>query len=460
MLRGLLCVKFANRSTKSYHLRSLMKNLYRFHVRFIPLMLSIFAMSFTANSQEDIAGDVNAGKELFKTYCASCHKLDEKNVGPALGDVTERRETEWLLSWIKNNATFRASGNADANAIFDEYGGSIMPAFEYLKDEDIMNILAYTANPPEPVIAKGPEGPTQEAASGDDDLAFWLMIILALVLLALIAILATVRNTLKVVKGEEPQSVIEETSAYVRFLRKNTGFMTVFTIVVAVALLNVTYWYLMGVGVEQDYMPGHPEAGEVAELGQQPIAFSHELHAGQNEIDCNYCHSSARHSATSGIPSANVCMNCHMAVNGSEIVNPQTGQPKYGGERSPEIQKIYDAVGWDPETLSYIEGYEPQPIKWVRIHNLPDLAYFNHAQHVTAGQIECQTCHGPVEEMEVMYQYSPLTMGWCINCHRETKVQLGNGFYDEQREALVEKYHGEDITAESIGGLECGKCHY
>jgi hypothetical protein len=204
----------------------------------------------------------------------------------------------------------------------------------------------------------------------------------------------------------------------------------------------------MGVGMEQNYQP------------EQPIAFSHALHAGENQIDCNYCHSSARHSKHSGIPSANVCMNCHMYVDGSEITN-DAGNLKYDGEGSPEIAKIYAAIGWDSENREYIEGYEQQPIKWVRIHNLPDLAYFNHSQHVNAGQLECQECHGPVETMEEVYQYSELTMGWCINCHRETEVQFNkNEYYQDFHEELTEKYHGEKITAEKIGGLECGKCHY
>ena len=148
-------------------------------------------------------------------------------------------------------------------------------------------------------------------------------------------------------------------------------------------------------------------------------------------------------------------MNCHMYIDGSEILN-EAGQLKSDGEKSPEIAKIYDAIGWDAEARSYIEDYEEKPIKWIRIHNLPDLVYFNHAQHVSAGQIECQTCHGPIQEMEEVYQYSSLTMGWCINCHRETKVQLEtNGYYAELHDKLK-----EPITVEKIGGLECGKCHY
>jgi hypothetical protein len=214
--------------------------------------------------------------------------------------------------------------------------------------------------------------------------------------------------------------------------------VTVLTILVAVVFFQQLYVGLSGVSVETGYQP------------TQPIKFSHELHAGQNEIDCNYCHSGARKSKHSNIPSADVCMNCHMYI--------QEG-PKYGTE---EIGKIYAAIGFDPETSSYIEGYDEKPIKWVRIHKLPDLAYFNHAQHVTAGNIECQTCHGPIEEMVEVYQYSPLTMGWCINCHRETKVDVeSNDYYKEMHTKLKEKYGpNAEITVEMIGGLECGKCHY
>ena len=153
-------------------------------------------------------------------------------------------------------------------------------------------------------------------------------------------------------------------------------------------------------------------------------------------------------------------MNCHMMIDGSEITN-EVGQLKYDGEPSPEIAKIYASIGWDVDAKKYIEGFEQKPIKWVRIHNLPDLAYFNHAQHVNAGKQKCQTCHGPVEEMDEVYQYSELTMGWCINCHRETKVDVeNNAYYEGVHDKLEEKYHGEDITVEKIGGLECGKCHY
>ena len=254
----------------------------------------------------------------------------------------------------------------------------------------------------------------------------------------MVVLLARVKNTLKSVQGDATTTMLEDANVFTRTALKNPRVVTVLTVVIAVVFLQQLYVGLMAVNVETGYQP------------HQPIKFSHELHAGQNQIDCNYCHSGARKSKHSNIPSANVCMNCHMYI--------QEG-PKYGTE---EISKIYAAVGFDPETGSYIEDYEQKPIKWVRIHKLPDLAYFNHAQHVTAGQVECQTCHGPIEEMEEVYQYSPLTMGWCINCHRETKVQVEtNDYYEDMHAKLKEKYGPDaDITVEMIGGLECGKCHY
>ena len=206
------------------------------------------------------------------------------------------------------------------------------------------------------------------------------------------------------------------------------------------------YGYLMQVGVDQGYMP------------VQPIHYSHKIHAGANEIECKYCHSSARVSKHSGIPSLNVCMNCHQNIaeyNGEEDLDNGYTKDFY----TKEIKKLYAAVGWDEENQEYTGVTEP--VKWVRIHNLPDFAYFNHAQHVQVGQIACQKCHGPVEEMEVMYQYSPLTMGWCINCHRETNVKVeGNEYYAKIHEQLSKKYGVEQLTAAQMGGLECGKCHY
>jgi hypothetical protein len=175
------------------------------------------------------------------------------------------------------------------------------------------------------------------------------------------------------------------------------------------------------VGIQQGYQP------------TQPIAFSHALHAGQYEINCNYCHTSVYKSKNANIPSANICMNCHSQIK----------------KESPEIQKIYRAIE------------NNKPIEWVRIHNLPDLAYFNHSQHTQVGKIECQTCHGPIQTMDVVYQYSPLTMGWCINCHRETPLNTeGNKYYDNLVKLHDQANKGAAFTVSSNGGTECSKCHY
>lgn len=385
---------------------------------------------------QDITGDAANGKSLFNSQCAACHKLDKKVVGPALGDVTQRRETEWLLSWIRNNEELRSSGDADAVAIFEEYNGSIMPAFPALSDQDIMDILVYTIEGSKPKeTTAGGDGVVVVEAEEDNTLFLY---ILGGVLLFLVILLARVKNTLKTVQGKATTNMFEDANIFTRTALQNPRVLTVLTIVIAIVFFQQLYTGLSAINVEQGYQP------------EQPIKFSHELHAGQNQIDCNYCHSGARKSKHSNIPSANVCMNCHMYINEG---------PKYGTE---EINKIYQAVGWDADKGQYIEGYEQKPIKWVRIHKLPDLAYFNHAQHVTAGQVECQTCHGPIEEMEEVYQYSSLTMGWCINCHRETKVKVeSNDYYEKMHAQLKEKFGADaEITVEMIGGLECGKCHY
>ncbi len=416
-------------------------------LRFLTIVLTISALSIPLKAEVD----VDLGKKLYKINCASCHKLDKKLIGPALAGVTERRSEEWLLRWIRNNAELRASGDADAKAIFEEYNGSVMTAFPALSDDDIKSILAYTDS--KPVVAVPKELPPPAGVVEPVNEVFLLYVLGAFLLLFLVLLLR-IRNTLKKINGDNSSTVIQDFGALTRWLIGNKRFVTASTIILIVAFVHQLFWWLMSIGVEQNYQP------------IQPIAFSHKIHAGENQVDCNYCHTSARYSKHSGIPSANVCMNCHMYIDGTEILN-EAGVSKYAGERSPEISKIYAAIGWDPDERTYIEDYEVKPIRWIRIHNLPDLAYFNHAQHVTAGGVECQTCHGPIEEMEVVYQYSELTMGWCINCHRETEVNTSNGYYadaDESgtsiNERLALKFHDEIITVEKIGGLECGKCHY
>ena len=345
-----------------------------------------------------------------------------------------KRESSWLKSWINSSSELIASGDADAIAIFEEYNKVAMTDF-YFEDEEMDALLAYLENPPAEEVKVSVS--TESTVHDKGMSASTQMMLIALVLLTLIYILTSVKNSLKESLGQDTESVSETVQSNFTLFFSNTINKLFVGLFIAIVILKFVYDVMMGVGVTTNYQP------------EQPIAFSHKIHAGDNAIDCNYCHTSARSSKTSGIPSANVCMNCHANVTSGTT----TG--------TTEIQKIYDAIGYDPETRTYIEGYEQKPIEWVRIHNLPDLAYFNHSQHVTVGQLECQECHGAIEEMDVVKQESDLTMGWCIECHRETEVKMeGNDYYTSLHEKMKEQYSGEKITVDKIGGLECGKCHY
>ena len=274
---------------------------------------------------------------------------------------------------------------------------------------------------------------------------FLALIILSVVLIAISILLYGIKRHLTVLNNEKNKQVAEP-SLYERKFRPiiEAWNPTVATLIIAgaVMLFLGAFGYKFGmeeVGVQQGYAP------------TQPINFSHKIHAGQYEMDCKYCHSTVEKSKSASIPSLNTCMNCHKYVKAAE---------KYNGKTSPEIQKIYNAIGYDGDNMEYIEGYEQKPIEWVRIHNLPDLSYFNHSQHVVVGKVECQTCHGPIQEMDKVYQFSNLQMGWCIDCHRERGIDSeNNDYYEEAHKNMLAE--GKDyITVAENGGLECSKCHY
>jgi len=393
----------------------------------------------TASSEaapaDGAGGDVAAGESLFKANCAACHKLDRKSTGPALRGVADKYDRDWLYEWIKDSQAMIKSGDPQAVKLFEEYNNSVMTAFPQLSQPK-----------PEPTVAQVPDG-GESTGSGDGVSNNIVLGALALVFLLLVVMLFLVTNTLKKIAAangvdypeKEPRTPIWKAFVQNQFLVLVTS---VFLLLTAGYFM---YGYMMQIGVDQGYAP------------VQPIHFSHKIHAGDNQVDCNFCHSSARKSKTSGIPSLNVCMNCHKNI--AEVA-PETATEEYSKEfYDAEIQKLYEAVGWDVDEQAYTG--EEKPVKWVRIHNLPDFAYFNHSQHVTVAGIACQECHGPVEEFEIMKQHSPLTMGWCINCHRDTNVRMeGNEYYEKIHEELAKKYGVEKVTAAQMGGLECGKCHY
>ena len=425
----------------------------------ISSLLKLLAFTFLLVSTNVSAQDAAAGEKLFKANCATCHKWEGKATGPELKGVVDRIQPgaagdvdAWLKLWIKDNAKLRASGDAYANKVYNENGKQAMTAFGFFSDAQLADVVAFLhAGPSLPPPPTGDpdnntdvNAPVEEEGSSD----LWLLLIVITIATIVIVVFTGVNRSMKnVIKAREGKEAEESKSffeAIGHWMQNNKKWASIVGLIVVLTLAKLGWDALFEIGVYTDYQP------------KQPIAFPHDLHAGKNQIDCKYCHSSARTSKTSGIPSANVCMNCHKAID--------------KGSRSgkTEIAKLYKYVGWNPDSAKYItkdgKMRSDTAIEWVRVHNLPDFVYFNHSQHVEVGKVACQKCHGEVEKMEEVKQFSDLTMGWCVNCHRETEVQFaGNEYYIKIHEdAKAENKHKKDFkfTVDKIGGLECAKCHY
>ncbi len=419
----------------------------------LSISLSSFAQTAapaaTTTAVPAAGGDAVQGKALFNANCAACHKLDAKMTGPALRGVSAKYDKEWLYKWVNDSKALISSGDADAVKVFEENNKVAMTAFPQLSTADIDNIIAYTDTPKEeaksPLPQLGAEGASKEGGLSNN----LVLGLLAGILAILVGMLFMVNNVLNKIAKNNGIEVAEKPKSLPiwKAFAKNQFLVLVSTVLLMLISAYFAYGYLMQVGVDQDYAP------------IQPIHYSHKIHAGDNGIDCKYCHSSARTSKTAGIPSLNVCMNCHKNISEFQGDKDSTYVEYTKEFYTGEIQKLYDAVGWDKTTQKYTG--KTKPVKWVKIHNLPDFVYFNHSQHVTVAGIECQKCHGAVETFEIQKQFAPLTMGWCINCHRETNVKVeGNDYYKKIHEELSKKYGVDKLTAAQMGGLECGKCHY
>ena len=413
------------------------------------LLLGFVLLSFsTINAQE--------GKQLFLSNCASCHALDKAMTGPALRGVTGRGpwgDRKELYKWVHNPSAYMAN-DPYTKGLQTQYG-VIMQAFPQLDEKQIDAIADYLETAPAPGAATGggndPNNPTPADAEQAGNRNAVIFGVLSLILAIVALILMQVNSNLKKLSDDKESIMRPEP---VPFWRNK-----VYIALVAIIFFIVGGYFVgkgaIGLGRQQGYQP------------VQPIYYSHKVHAGINQINCLYCHNSALESKHATIPSVNVCMNCHKAIStyekGPKLFN-EAGDEING---TAEIEKLYKYAGytagqqWNPDAA--------KPVEWIKIHNLPDHVYFSHAQHTNAGKVQCQTCHGNIQEMDEVKQFAPLSMGWCINCHRESKVNFyndkdstGNKFY-----SIYEKFHNDlksgkmdSVTVEDIGGTECQKCHY
>ncbi|HWC52449.1 MAG TPA: c-type cytochrome [Chitinophagaceae bacterium] len=409
--------------------------------------LFIFVFSGIQLSAQD-------GKTLFQQKCATCHNIFKPMTGPALENLEQRGQ--WsdhnkLLEWVHNPAAFMSKDpyTAGLKAQF----GIVMQQFPELTIKDVDAIVSYINS--EVAAQNAPKGPTtgateEEKPKSSSNAVIFGVISLIMAIIALI--LMQVNSNLKKLSDDKEGILRPEP---VPFYRNK-----IYIAFIAILLFIVGGYYItkgaIGLGRMKDYQP------------KQPIYYSHKVHAGINQINCLYCHGGAWESKQASIPSVNVCMNCHKAINTYEKGPKLYDEDGNEIDGTAEIQKLYKYAGFDPKNANNWDPSKAQPISWIKIHNLPDHVFFSHAQHVRAGKVQCQTCHGEITAMNEVKQFAELSMGWCINCHRQTKIDFnydstkGNKFY-----SIYEKFHEDikagkmdSVTVKDIGGLECQKCHY
>lgn len=420
------------------------------------------------------------GEGLFKAKCATCHAVFKNGTGPKLYEARKRWEDagegEFIYEWVRNNGALRASGKSQrALEIFQEYKGSVMSVFADLSDEQIDGILDWVdSQDPNAAVAAVPGAPAAAGAEqGEEEQGLpWTWIIVGVMFSIIIMAVGGVRRQLKIATKESPieegegLTYIDEFKIWAWKYRLYAGLCTLVIVISTVVGLFQT---LYNVNIMEEYQPS------------QPIEFPHDVHAGINGIDCKYCHNSVTKSKSAGLPTVNVCMNCHKKINGE------------GKEYQGEITKVYAAAGWDP-TRGPSGEYtnQTEPIVWNKVHNLPDHVYFNHSQHVVVGGLDCKQCHGDMAKLKetakvrsikelnliqenidskIEFTKPTMTMGWCIQCHDQSGINITDGkndYYTEIHDRLKKNdinllnSYNEDgrVSVAELGGWECAKCHY
>jgi len=412
------------------------------------LLLLLFSFLVLSVTMVFAEGDPAAGKTIFMSKCAACHQVLKDGTGPALAGLEDRHtwaDHNELLKWIQNPAGYMAS-DPYTKALHDKFG-SMMTGFGDFTLKDVGDVVAYINSAAKPVAKT--DVTVEPEKTSNNALIFG---IISLILAVVALILMQVNSNLKKMSDDVEGIVRPDPVPFY----KNKVYIAMASIVFFVIGGYLVAKGAIGLGHQKNYQPA------------QPIYYSHKVHAGINQINCLYCHGGAWESKHATIPSVNICMNCHKAI------GDYTKGPKLYDENgneingTAEIAKLYKAAGFDPKNPNKWDPAAAKPIEWIKIHNLPDHVYFNHSQHVRTGKVQCQSCHGEVTAMDEVKQVAELSMGWCINCHRETKVNFnysdstGNKFY-----SIYEKFHNDiksgkmdSVTVKDIGGLECQKCHY
>ncbi|MCH2229050.1 MAG: c-type cytochrome [Crocinitomicaceae bacterium] len=423
-----------------------------------------------------LTGAFNAqaqGDALFKAKCATCHQVFKDGTGPKLYEVRQKWSDGGaaegsILQWVKNwNVAAAADPYAQTVSTWSETAMSIFPD---LTDEQITSIFDWVDSQVEQSNDVSAVPGVVANVSDEESSLGWTWIILAIVFIVIILAVGGVRRQLKSAAAEADGEEYDEDMSYgdelKQFAWANRKLVAIGTVVVVLGVVVTLFLGLYSIGVVEEYQPS------------QPIEFPHSVHAGVNGIDCKYCHNSVTKSKSAGLPTVNVCMNCHKQIAGATP------------EQAEQIQKIYDAAGFDPAGGGRYTG-ETKEIIWNRVHVLPDHVYFNHSQHVEVGGVDCKQCHGDmttmtetakvrsIEELNavegnIKLSKKTLTMGWCIECHKEKEISNGaldskkDGYYDEIHKRLMDgdkelygKYLEDGkVSVMELGGWECAKCHY
>lgn len=418
------------------------------------------------------------GEGLFKQKCATCHQPHKDGTGPKLFKVRDK----WASEGAKEGSIYQWVANWSAAAAADPYAAKVsqlkpvaMSQFPELagKQKEIDAIFDWVDAQPDPAAAPADggavtPGATTDAPAEEEGSLSWVWIILGIIFVVVVMAVGGVRRQLNIATREAEGKDVNENLSFSEEFKswawKNKRYVGVASLVVVISLIVSLFLSLYSIGVVEDYQPS------------QPIAFQHDIHTGKNGIDCKYCHNSAGKSKSAGLPTVNVCMNCHKQISGADAFQQE------------QIAKIYEAAGWDPAKSVYTG--KTKEIVWNKVHVLPDHVYFNHSQHVTVGGVDCKQCHGdmtkqnetarvvPVQDLNqiegnVVLTKATLTMGWCIECHGEKEISSGSldskgdGYYNEIHNRLLKdrKLYGkylEDkkVTVKELGGWECAKCHY